>query len=62
MVLVTAEMAATVAVAAAMATVAMAATTRQHGSGGGGTNMSPTVAQGAADVGGGHLSYLLLFA
>ena len=33
-----------------------------HGSGDGGANMAPTVAQGAADVGGGHLLYLVLFA
>ena len=34
-----------------------------HGSGDGGANMAPTVAEGAADVGRGHLSYyLLLFA
>jgi len=37
----------------------------QHGShvsGDSGVNLVPTVAQGAADVGGGHLLYLLLFA
>ncbi len=41
---------------------AMVATTRQHGSGDGGAKLAPTVAEGAENVDGGHLLYLLLFA
>jgi hypothetical protein len=55
-------MAAALAVAAAMATATMGRQRRSHGSGDGSANMAPTVAEGAADVGGDHLSYLLLFA
>jgi hypothetical protein len=44
------------AVAAAMATAAKRQQRGSHGSSDGGVNMAPTVAEGAADVGGGHLS------
>ena len=54
LVMVAAETATAVAVAAAMATAAMAATTQQPW-GDGGANMALIVAEGATDVGGGHL-------
>ena len=59
MVLVAAKMAAVVAVAAAMATVWRRwqwwRQNGSHGSSDGGANMAPTVAEGAANVSGGHL-------